>query len=199
MDGRVPSRPAVFHGALLVEMEVDRVAIDLPFGAAFGRYVRGVVVEQALDNPVLWMAGFHPGLRCFMLLCWSRWNSTLLSVLRLGATPVVLSSSRRSTTWCYGWPGSIPACGVSCCSAGRDGTRPSFLGCVWALRLWCGRQAGARQPGVMEGRVPSRPAVSHGALLVEMELDLPWVKRLGSAFGRYACGIVVERGLDNPV
>jgi len=46
----------------------------------------------------------------------------------------------------------------------------------------------------MEGRVPSRPAVFHGALLVEMELDLPF----GSAFGCYACDVVVERVLDNP-
>jgi len=46
MEGRVPSRPAVFHAALLVEME-----LDLPFGAVFGRYACGVVVEQVLDNP----------------------------------------------------------------------------------------------------------------------------------------------------
>src|SRR5690606_30731959 len=190
MEGRVPSRPAVFHGALLVEME-----LDLPFGSAFGRYACGVVVKQVLDNLVLWRAGFHPGLRRLMALCWSRWNSTFLPGLRLGAMPVVWSSSRCSTTWCYGGPGSIPACGVSWRAAGRDGTRPSFRVCVWALRLWCGRQAGARQPGVMEGRVPSRPAASHGALLVEMELDLP----SRPASGRYACGVVVKQVLDNLV
>ncbi|PRB81286.1 hypothetical protein CQ007_09000 [Pseudomonas sp. MYb185] len=65
----------MFHGALLVEME-----LDLPFGSVFGCYACGVVVERVLDNPVLWRAGFHPGLRCFMLLCWSRWNSTFLGV-----------------------------------------------------------------------------------------------------------------------
>src|SRR5690606_21635027 len=112
MDGRVPSRPAVFHAAALVEMD-----LDLPGYAA------------------LWMAGFHPGLRCFMRPRWSRWNSTFQATLH------------------YGWPGSIPVCGVSCGRAGRDGTRPSRLRCA------------------MDGRVPSRPAVFHAAALVEMDLD----------------------------
>ena len=77
-----------------------------------------IVGGYGVSQGVAGTAEFHLGIGCQRPLRWSRWNSTL-------PRGVLCRRLRRFREGLPGRPSSISAWGVSCCSVGRGGTRPS--------------------------------------------------------------------------